>query len=344
MNNSNVNQESKEWPLVSICCTCYNHEAYIRQTLDGFIMQKATFHFEIIIFDDASNDNTQKIIKEYAYKYPNLFRLFLQRENLWQKKKISGTQTISLPNTRGKYIAFCEGDDYWIDPYKLQKQVDFMESNPDYSLIYSRVKVFDESAQNYLPDFNNVSEIDMTYDIQDLAKGNFIHTPSVLFRKESIDISYIIRIKSIILDYLLWMLCAEKGKIKYLPDIMAVYRVWDGSVWQTKPSTFRTSNMMNLINVLIQYFSNDPKIKDILLVQLYNLYKDFRYSCIKNDDKQNLYKETNNLLKLHSEFQYFLFKYLSVIKENKMLRFKYFFYLLNSGKLDSLKLIKWCVV
>lgn len=117
--------------LVSVVCTAYNHEKYIRSALDGFVMQKTDFAFEVLVHDDASTDKTAEIIKEYAEKYPNIIIPTLQTENQYSKK-ISISNTFLLPKAKGKYIAFCEGDDFWTDENKLQLQVGFLEENPDY--------------------------------------------------------------------------------------------------------------------------------------------------------------------------------------------------------------------
>ena len=118
--------------LVSVVCLTYNHEKYIRRTLDGFLAQKTNFAFEIIVHDDASTDRTAEIIREYAAAYPDLFHPILQTRNQFSQG-VQIKRDIIFPVARGKYIAHCEGDDYWIDPLKLQKQVDFLEANPDYS-------------------------------------------------------------------------------------------------------------------------------------------------------------------------------------------------------------------
>lgn len=120
-------------PLISIACITYNHEKYIRRCIEGFLNQKTSFEIEIIIHDDASTDNTANIVKEYADKYPNLILTILQTENKFSEG-IKIWPTFVYPRARGKYIAFCEGDDYWTDPLKLQKQSDFLEANPEYSL------------------------------------------------------------------------------------------------------------------------------------------------------------------------------------------------------------------
>lgn len=120
-------------PLVSICCLTYNHAPFIRQCLDGFISQKTDFPFELIIHDDASNDGTADIIREYEARYPQIIKPIYQTENQYSQRKDVFLE-IMFPHCTGKYIALCEGDDYWTDPNKLQEQADFLESHPDYSM------------------------------------------------------------------------------------------------------------------------------------------------------------------------------------------------------------------
>ena len=119
--------------LVSILCTAYNHEQYIRSSLEGFVSQKTGFAFEVLVNDDASSDGTAAIIREYEEKYPEIIRPFYQKENQFSKGIGYIYENIFYPHARGKYFAFCEGDDYWTDESKLQRQVDFLESHPDYS-------------------------------------------------------------------------------------------------------------------------------------------------------------------------------------------------------------------
>ena len=133
-------------PLVSIICSTYNHEAYIAQCLDGFLIQQTTFPFEILVHDDASTDNTPYIIHEYEYKHPQIIKPIYQKENQYsQGEDIFFKYQCS--RAQGKYIAICEGDDYWIDPLKLQKQVDFLEQNPDYGMIYGFSKIYNQSKK-----------------------------------------------------------------------------------------------------------------------------------------------------------------------------------------------------
>ncbi|WP_183308060.1 glycosyltransferase family 2 protein [Dysgonomonas hofstadii] len=150
--------KKSETPVVSICCLTYNHERFIRQCLDGFLMQKTSFPFEILIHDDASTDSTASVIREYEERYPGIIKPIYQKENQY-KKGIANTPTYQFPRVRGKYIAFCEGDDYWIDEYKLQKQVDFLESHPDYSLCSHRFKIYDKEENVWEPEWKYYKEI-----------------------------------------------------------------------------------------------------------------------------------------------------------------------------------------
>ena len=118
--------------LVSVCTLTYNHEAYLRDTLEGILMQKVDFPMEILVNDDASTDGTRAILREYAEKYPDLIRPFYQDVNLYSQGKDLCLEVL-YPAARGKYIALCEGDDYWTDPDKLQMQVDFLEAHPEYT-------------------------------------------------------------------------------------------------------------------------------------------------------------------------------------------------------------------
>lgn len=138
-------------PLVSVVVITYNHEPYIKECIDGIILQKTDFPIEILVNDDCSTDNTASIIKEYELKHPNLFRCIYQTENQYSKG-VHPWFDILLPMAKGRYIALCEGDDYWTDPYKLQKQVDFMEKNPNCSVTFHRYKIYDEENHSWRDD------------------------------------------------------------------------------------------------------------------------------------------------------------------------------------------------
>lgn len=225
---------------LSIVCITYNHERFIRDCLEGFVMQKTNFPFEILINDDASMDKTADIIREYETKYPDLFRCVYQTENQWGKK--NPFTDILFPMVRGKYVALNEGDDYWTDENKLQKQVDFMETHSDFSVCFHPVTVHWED--NSEPDsvFPSAKErfykTELTLD--DLLKRNFIQTNSVLYRWRFHRDSLKLFPDGILpMDWYLHLLHAQTGKIGFLPDVMSVYRRHRGGIWTEAEQTSR---------------------------------------------------------------------------------------------------------
>lgn len=212
--------------LVSIICNTYNHEPYIRQCLEGFVMQKTDFAFEVLIHDDASTDKTAEIIREYEAQYPDIIKPIYQTENQYSKKT-GIMKTFQIPRVKGKYIALCEGDDYWIDPLKLQKQVDFMELHPDYGLCYSKAKTYIQKTSSYGRIIGNGKST-----FEELLINNSIPTLTTMFR-ESLYHNYISEIgwhnEWRMGDYPIWLYCANKMKVHFIDEVMCVYRVLSNS-------------------------------------------------------------------------------------------------------------------
>lgn len=259
----------QEQPLVSICCITYNHENYIREALEGFLMQKTTFPIEIIIHDDASTDKTAEIVKEYASKYPKIITPIFQTVNQYSQG-IKPWPNFVFPLARYKYIALCDGDDYWTDPYKLQKQVDFLEEYTEYNICFHNVKVYTENENRFVTDYIT-RDVDETTDIYELAKGNFMHTTSVVFRNLIKEFPTEFK-KSPVGDYFLHMLNAEHGKIKKLNDSMAVYRVHDNGVWSNKNND---KLILMYLDLMIHYFK-DEKVVKILKTRKYSILKGYK--------------------------------------------------------------------
>ena len=213
-------------PLVSIKCTVYNHEPYLRQCLDGFVMQKTNFPFEAIVHDDASTDGSAAIIREYAEKYPDIIKPIYETENQYSKKDGSlGRIMNAAIHPDAKYIAICEGDDYWIDPLKLQKQVDYLESHPDYGLVFSDCKVFYHDTNNLHFERKDSSEFpanDSFFNI--LLSKNVIPTLSVLIRKTCY-FDAINFINGPIWDRMLWIYLSTITKFHYIDEPTCVYRI-----------------------------------------------------------------------------------------------------------------------
>ena len=213
-------------PLVSICCTAYNHEPFIAVALDGFLMQKTNFSFEVIIHDDCSADGTVKIIKEYQKKYPEIIKPIFQSENQYSKGIRSILATFIYPKCSGTYIAVCEGDDYWIDSCKLQKQVDFLEEHPEYPACFHRAQVLGSEG---LSDsvYNHVREVE--YDANEILKRWTVPTASFMFRRK-----FVSEIPSdqdfIYGDIVLFETMARYGNLYCLPEMMSVYRRTDAGI------------------------------------------------------------------------------------------------------------------
>jgi glycosyltransferase involved in cell wall biosynthesis len=286
-------------PLVSIVSLTYNHEKYIKQALDSFVMQKTNFNYEIVVHDDASSDNTPNIIKEYELKYPNLFRPIYQEEN--QKSKGGGIVTrIAFYAARGKYIAICEGDDYWTDPRKLQKQVDFLEANPDYGLVHTDCVIVDKNG-NPLPDdiLDNkrkaIRDGKVFYPL--LEKNNFISTLTVCCRADIMkELSDRILSENLwyVQDYWHWLHISMQSKIKYFPEKTAAYREHQDGISKAYSNKYFAKRYLYFITEVVECClknkNNKPKTKYQKHVIARKLIFYFRHENIMIKDKFHLIK------------------------------------------------------
>lgn len=207
--------------LVSVVCNTYNQEDYIRDALEGFVMQKTTFPFEILVHDDASTDATASIVKEYEDKYPDLIKPIYQTENQYSKR-VSISKTFQFPRAKGRYIAFCEGDDYWTDPLKLQKQADALERHPETDICaHQTATVRDGKQTGVVPASSNST----VYTVEEVIAGGggFVATASLMFRKTLFENEYEFA-KRMSLDYIWQISGALRGGMVYIGDCMGVYR------------------------------------------------------------------------------------------------------------------------
>lgn len=213
---------------LSVCVPTYNHERYIAQMLDGALMQQTTFPFEIVIGDDASTDNNQAIIREYAAKYPDIIRPFLHTENQGPSspREFAGRNNVLglLKACRGEYVAMCEGDDYWTDPFKLQKQVDFLDKNPDFSICHHNALVIYEDGAPSHP-FNDPDQ-KLISTIEDVLTDKwFMATASWVYRNHFLTEPFADwHAKAAAGDWAILFQVAAKGKIGYFPETMGIYR------------------------------------------------------------------------------------------------------------------------
>lgn len=291
-NNLSKNKNSI---MVSIYCLAFNHKDYIRDALEGFVNQKTNFEYEVIINDDASSDGTDDIIREYEEKYPNIIKPIYQTENQYSKH-ISILDTYIYPRVNGKYIAVCEGDDYWISDNKLQKQFDFLESHPEYAACthcailkdYSlnREYVFNPTKKNY------------SFGIKDIIIWDKIkyQTASLMARKE-----YFIVPKSIDMnrvgDYPRAVYLMINGGIFYFKDVMSVYRACTPGSWSSVYSMI-PEKIINHMNERLDYlerlnqYTNKKYVREIEYAKRwceYNIYHTQKnYKCLIKDYKDIL--------------------------------------------------------
>ena len=208
---------------VSIICNAYNHEAYIADALKGFVMQKTTFPFEVLVHDDASTDNTAQIIREYEKKYPQLIKPIYETENQYSKKDGS-LYRIQYGRAQGDYIAVCEGDDYWTDPLKLQKQYDALEHNPQVDLCAHQAWIYDCQIGSMTEELTPVQEnCILTAEEVIRGGGGFFATNSLFYRRALLENFPVFR-QYRNFDYTLQIHGALRGGVLFLADNMSVYR------------------------------------------------------------------------------------------------------------------------
>lgn len=216
---------------VSVICNVYNHEKYLRDALEGFVMQRTVFPFEVLVHDDASTDHSADIIREYEEKYPQIIKPVYQTLN--QYSRGGGiTRRFQLPRAKGKYIAMCEGDDYWTDPLKLQKQYNFMEAHPEYSLCVCSTQWLNLQT-GIIENRGQISE-DTDISLEEIIlekKGRVFQYASFFLKAEVVNSYPEWRTKFPIGDYPLAIMAALNGKVRMLADVMTVYRFCAPNSW-----------------------------------------------------------------------------------------------------------------
>ncbi len=218
--------------LVSICCLTYNHKLFIKECLEGFVNQQCNFDFEVLIHDDASTDGTSDIIREYQQKYPDIIKAIIQTENQFSKG-IGVNRVYNFPRAKGKYIALCEGDDYWTDSLKLQKQVDFLENHSEVVVCYhdrSVLKFNGELIKAPFKMFNNLKET--TIIESNKMIDIFMPLLTMMLRTESVREYMKLDVKGVFGgDTFLRAFLSTKGKAAYLNFDGAVYRKHGGGIF-----------------------------------------------------------------------------------------------------------------
>jgi glycosyltransferase involved in cell wall biosynthesis len=278
-------QERK--PLVSIFCLAYNHRDYIVRALEGMLMQKTDFDFEIIIGEDNSTDGTREIVFDYANKYPDKISVITSENNVGMRANAARTREAC----KGKYIAFCEGDDYWTHPRKLQIQADFLESNPDFSICFHNAIILWEDKSRPPEYFcpKDQKEISST---EDVIRKYFIATASMLVRSEY-HLNFPDWFKEVYNgDWGTQLILSTKGKIKYLEEPMSVYRKNLGGLSGTAGDRreYITGKMVELLTN-------------------FNAYSDYEFDATIQEKIRSLHKELNDArLKKKSRILYWMIR------------------------------------
>lgn len=223
----------KQEMMVSVCCITYNQAEYIRDALEGFMSQETSFPYEVLIHDDASTDGTADIIREYARRYPDVVKPILQTENQYAKGLYNVSGTYNFPRACGRYIAMCEGDDYWTDRHKLQRQVDFMEAHPDCSLVFHRARIEVQGralTERSMRPYRRSRRVSPE-EIIDKTCG--YPTASLLFRTDMVRELPEFYVQAPLADVPLQLMAAARGWAYYMDRPMCVYRLGGASSWTT---------------------------------------------------------------------------------------------------------------
>ena len=300
-------------PLVSIICITYNHENFIRQAIDGFLIQNTSFQIEIIIHDDASTDNTQAIVKEYELKYPGLFNNIYQTENQYSKNDLHLWGDITFPLAKGKYIAMCEGDDYWTDPNKLQRQIDFLENAPNFTGTFHNVLMYNENTKNEKYLLENTSG-DKSYFFKELIYLNPIHTSSFVFRNNLVNSE--IKYFKLVSDRPLFTLLCNLGPIEYIDFVGSCYRINQNSIWSPLSISKQILLVIESFKIVIKFMH--PENKRPVKIKISGYY--FNLGVDKSLSFQDRFKYLFMAFKFSLRFNY-LFYALIIIKSSLKDRF-----------------------
>ena len=309
--------------LVSICCITYNHERYIADAIESFLMQKTKFNFEIIIHDDASTDGTKSIIEDYSKRYPEIISPIYQTTNqLSQGRKIFPTL---FEKAKGKYIALCEGDDYWTDDLKLQIQADFLLNNPNYCLCVhstNRMNYINKSV-SIIGSFSKSKPFGMSELLYNT--DTIFHTSSMIFKSEFVKILPQYYYTAPVGDFPIKVHLLSLGEAYYINKTMSTHRYKVPESWsesQTNYSNYfqkinNTITMLNEINSHTGYKYNDALRYRIMHNEVIYIAKSRKYKYLFNKKYSTYLKSLSFITTIKLYIKIFFTKlYFTYIKSN----------------------------
>ena len=310
---------------VTVICLAYNHENYIAAAIEGIVMQKTNFAFELLIHDDASTDQTAAIIKSYEEKYPTVIRAIYQTEN--KHSQGFNTEEWLMGQSRGQYIAVCEGDDYWISEDKLQKQFDYMEQHPNVSLCVHSAKEIDAQTKK-LKSYCRPSKSSKFFTVDEiiLGDGGLFATNSMFFRKQLAFKEFAFTKYAPVEDYAYTIMLGLQGDVYYLDECLSVYRVNVPNSWTTthlsKAEGYRRhfgkmEKMLVELNKETNY-RHDASVKQRMLLNEYiTLMKERDFKTMKDEKFRPLEKQLSWQRKLIFKFERYFPALFLYMKQHK---------------------------
>lgn len=270
--------------LVAIRCITYNHEKYLVDALEGFVMQKTNFPFVAIVHDDASTDGTVDILRKYAEKYPDIIHPIYETENQYSKcdGSLGRIMNEAIAATGAKYVAICEGDDYWTDPYKLQKQVDFMEAHEGYGMICSPSNIYDQVSGTFRE--AKGCKGDEVFDKLFIGCSD-LFTATILIRKNIYD-KFVkdtvnLSLFNLDIDTALYYWFSLHSKIHYMDEPTAVYRVLQNSACHSTNPKTTLKMMQRYLDEKIAFLSYAKGISDEKFIFMMEEIRDFEQKTIE---------------------------------------------------------------
>lgn len=313
-------------PKVVITSLAYNHELYVKDALEGFVMQKTNFPIVAIVHEDCSTDNTARIIKEYEKKYPDIIFPIFEEENQYSKQNgtLSRIMRTAIAASGAKYVAMCEGDDYWTDPLKLQKQVDFLESHPEYGMCYAKAKFYYQESKKYGKylfgnEYNSLTDL--------LCNTYAIPTASIVYKRDFIDYNYYKIIEKHpewkMGDLPLSLYLASKSKLQMIDEPMVVYRILKESTSHFKSYDQYASFINSAYSVKKEFAKLNNVWNTCKKCHHLNLRNELLRAAVVSNDFKALNK---------------------ALKNNKGFDFKYYIYKLSSINIYIFKILRKIII